>query len=124
MFCKAASTLLIFLLLVNVCAISIVKFGYESNKAYFTEKFCVNKAKPQMKCQGKCHLNKTLKKIDSNQNKDKSAQNLSISFEYLPTVAFAFTIENSIVSENNIYSNTNIFSFLYFSELNKPPISV
>lgn len=33
---------------------------YELNIDYITEKFCENKAKPQLQCNGKCHLAKEL----------------------------------------------------------------
>ena len=35
---------------------TFVWFNYEVNKAAITEEFCVNKAKPELKCNGKCHL--------------------------------------------------------------------
>jgi len=33
---------------------------YELNKDFITEWFCVNKDKPELHCQGKCHLKKQL----------------------------------------------------------------
>lgn len=33
---------------------------YELNIDYIVEKYCVNKSKPQFKCNGKCHLAKKL----------------------------------------------------------------
>jgi hypothetical protein len=51
------------------------KAGYiiywKANQAYIAETFCENKNKPQMHCNGKCYLNKQLKKADeaeSNKN--------------------------------------------------------
>lgn len=35
--------------------------GYQINKAYITLHLCVNRAKPEMKCHGKCHLAKKVK---------------------------------------------------------------
>jgi hypothetical protein len=37
-------------------------FTYQINKAQITKQFCVNKEEPELKCNGKCHLSKQLKK--------------------------------------------------------------
>ncbi len=37
---------------------------YEINKTYVAKVLCENKDKPQMKCCGKCYLNKQLKKTE------------------------------------------------------------
>lgn len=46
----------------------MVKLGvvayYEYNKKYIAETLCENRAKPQLKCCGKCYLNKQLKKAE------------------------------------------------------------
>ena len=51
------------------------KVGYvayfELNIDYIVEKYCVNKDKPVMKCNGKCHLSKQLSLVSiSNTNSD------------------------------------------------------
>jgi hypothetical protein len=35
--------------------------GYSLNRNFITEKYCVNKNKPSLHCNGKCHLAKVLK---------------------------------------------------------------
>lgn len=39
---------------------------YELNIEYITEKFCENKEKPELACNGKCHLAKELSVVESN----------------------------------------------------------
>ena len=39
---------------------------YQLNIDYITEKFCENKEKPQLQCNGKCHLAKELSVVSSN----------------------------------------------------------
>lgn len=34
------------------------------NRAYIVEHYCENRGKPQMHCDGKCYLNKQLKKVE------------------------------------------------------------
>ena len=41
---------------------------YEINKNYITQNFCENKNKPQLNCNGQCHLNKQLQKQEKNEN--------------------------------------------------------
>ena len=36
--------------------------GFKLNQTYIAEVLCINKDKPEMGCNGKCHLNKQLKK--------------------------------------------------------------
>jgi len=38
---------------------------FELNKDYIIKKYCVNKAKPKLKCNGKCHLSKKLTTVTS-----------------------------------------------------------
>ena len=38
----------------------ILVVHYEINKSYITQHFCVNRDKPYMHCNGKCHLKKQL----------------------------------------------------------------
>ena len=42
---------------------SFITINYLINKAEITELFCINKEKPQLECNGKCHLAKKIKKI-------------------------------------------------------------
>jgi len=43
---------------------SFITINYLLNKAEITELFCINKEKPKLKCNGKCHLTKEIKKVD------------------------------------------------------------
>ena len=42
----------------------IVYSGYQMNKEYITSVFCINKAHPELHCDGKCFLAKKLKDLD------------------------------------------------------------
>lgn len=48
--------------------------NYSLNNAEFTEKYCENKAKPVMKCNGKCKLAKLAKETENNKS-DKNTLN-------------------------------------------------
>lgn len=51
--------LLFSFLMVNLSS-SVILANYEINKKEITQKYCINKDKPQMHCCGKCQLRKKL----------------------------------------------------------------
>lgn len=64
------------ILFIGLNAQCLIKLGtvtwYTLNKEYVTEKFCINKAKPKMHCNGKCYLKKQLAKSgDETNNSEK-----------------------------------------------------
>jgi hypothetical protein len=51
----------------------VIYAGYEMNKGYITEKYCENKDKPMMHCNGKCHMVKEIKKTASDDAKRQNS---------------------------------------------------
>lgn len=51
---------------------TIVVADYQINKEYIAKVLCVNKSKPKMHCNGKCHLKKELNKAEK---KERSPAN-------------------------------------------------
>lgn len=61
---------------------SILTFHYFINQAEITELFCVNKEKPKLACNGKCHLAKELVKVDAQKSENPFSESaLQINFE-------------------------------------------
>ena len=64
--CWVIQRILSIVILVALLSQSLVKsfivVHYQINKSSITKKYCENKAKPKMHCDGKCHLKKQLKK--------------------------------------------------------------
>jgi hypothetical protein len=56
---------------------ALILVNYNLNHDYIVESFCINKAKPEMKCEGKCHLRKELKKNDEQQKEPKNLKEFS-----------------------------------------------
>lgn len=46
--------------------------NYIINKETITNKFCENKSKPKLKCNGKCHLKKQLKEQEKQEEQSKN----------------------------------------------------
>ena len=84
---------------------SVITIHYFLNQAEITALFCVNKEKPQMKCNGKCHLAKELKKVDNNKeqspfSQNNSSHNFEVSFSLVDnSTAFTPGIKNHKKSE-------------------------
>jgi len=57
------------ILLFQANNILLTVFFYKINKKYITDLFCVNKQQPEMKCHGKCFLNKKIKQQKEEQDK-------------------------------------------------------
>ncbi len=56
-----------------------IVLDYQANKNYIAEFLCVNKAKPQMHCQGHCYLKKQLKKVEQQENQSTTPKQKLVS---------------------------------------------
>jgi hypothetical protein len=99
---------------------------YILNYNYIAKVLCVNKAKPQMHCNGKCHLMKELAKAaekeKSSSDKKNAAQQAEVLFlSATPTLIFksapvVFQKKNRVVAYSNLYMSTNL------SAVFRPPV--
>lgn len=98
---------------------------YQLNIDYIIETYCINKDKPQLQCNGKCHLAKQLATTTPVDEEGKAILNLMESFfpvfsekslilnlEYIEV----YIAKQRITSYNQIYSYD--FDYSHF----KPPI--
>jgi hypothetical protein len=102
---------------------------YVVNYQYISKELCVNKAKPELKCNGKCHLMKELAKASedekpiSSNKKDNSKHEIEVLFyqELQPIIASQIYFHSNSLVENN-YSN-NYFHLTSCSVFH-PPIFI
>ncbi len=99
---------------------------YVVNYDYIVNVLCVNKDKPQMHCNGKCHLTKELAKEAGAENKNPFSSKTSkteipqfIIFENIKEYTFAS--EDELFSVENIGYNPNLNSSLFISKILHPP---
>ena len=62
---------------------------FYANQQSLTEKYCINKSKPKLHCNGKCYLQKKLNKLnqtDTKENKNHELINITLKFD--PFVLF------------------------------------
>lgn len=95
--------------------------NYSLNNAEFTEKYCENKAKPVMKCNGKCKLAKLAKETENN----KSDKNTVIEKE---TVLYFQSIEKIeflvfLPQKNGIKTSCSLHNYNSTSSNFHPPNS-
>ena len=98
---------------------TVVLTAYELNKVAIEKEFCENKAKPELKCNGKCHLSKQLldHQKEPQQNEPPTLLPQQDLFAYQWN---AISINNSIKAHTNIFK-TPSYQFLFSKGLEKPP---
>ena len=69
---------------------------YVSNKAYVAKELCINKKKPQLRCNGKCHLAKQLQKLEEPEKPSPSRVPVNLKLKSVDWIALnsVFTIVN------------------------------
>ena len=74
------------LLLLQTLGPELLLVSYELNKAQITARYCVNKARPQLHCNGQCHLAQQLRKTEA---PDKKAPTTSTKVKFEVVLASA-----------------------------------
>ena len=74
-------------LLLQTLGPELLVVNYELNKAGITAQYCVNKARPQLHCNGQCHLAQQLRKAEGGDKKAPTVLAAKGKFEVLPPVA-------------------------------------
>ncbi len=64
---RGISVVIIVMFICSINIKSLVTINYFINQSEIIELFCINKDKPQLECNGKCHLATQLITIDENQ---------------------------------------------------------
>lgn len=102
---------------------------YIINYDYISKVLCENKAKPELKCNGKCHLMKELAKASENEKpinsdkKDNSKQEIEVLFfQEIEIADFGINYGLSKFSINANYSDT--YAFLTNNSVFHPPIII
>jgi hypothetical protein len=116
------STLLLVIYLAGALRVVFPYISYELNYEYISTVLCINKEKPKLKCNGKCHLSKEIQKATEEESKSKTTQSKGFEItEYSPeTSPFAFTID-FIELENNRFILSNKILSLSLDKSTPPP---
>ncbi|WP_262732699.1 hypothetical protein [Gaetbulibacter sp. NE] len=96
---------------------------YELNIDYIIETYCINKDKPELQCNGKCHLATQIQKASNDSGKGKSHQMVFEAFYPLFFEAFneiEFTNKFETTVKNN-WSLKNLIDYNFINNLFHPP---
>ncbi len=77
------------LMLLQTLGQEVLVVDYQLHKARVAALYCVNKARPQLHCNGQCHLAQELRKADGGDKKAPASALAKVKYEALPSAAFA-----------------------------------
>nr|WP_246223785.1 hypothetical protein [Fulvivirga kasyanovii] len=101
----------------------IIWVDYEVNKDFIAKVLCINRDKPELKCNGKCYLAKKLKKAKK-QQEDQNAELQQVSFTLAVTALTTFAFSSFIEEPLKHYGEVNnLYHFHFFASIFHPPIS-
>lgn len=101
---------------------------YAVNYEYISKVLCVNKDKPKMHCNGKCHLMKELAKASENDKpissdkKNTSQESEILFFEKIKTFQLASICFDDCPKTNSDYSD--LYYYLNSDSVFRPPIFI
>lgn len=102
---RALTIVITFCYLSGVFAPFYTYAGYFINKDFIVENFCVNKAKPEMDCEGKCYLVKQLAE-QTGKSAESKAPSQSATKAYAPHFVIATTHTNYFIVAFTLQNNT------------------
>ncbi len=118
---KITTYLFVFLYLIAMLRPVAPFVEYAVNYDYISKVLCVNKDKPNLQCNGKCHLMKQLRK-----QQDKDFNSLRVSLEEYPIgfveiIKFNKTDSFFIQKKENLFKYYQNYKFLALSTFFHPP---
>ena len=85
---------------------SIVLANYHINKDYIAKVLCVNKSKPQMHCNGKCHLKNELNKTEKKEHSPANPVTEKSQVQLFSESNSTFDLLNTVIlNPNKLLSN-------------------
>lgn len=105
---------------------SYLVYEYITNNKAFTEKYCKNIDKPELKCNGKCHLKKELAKTSENNKPENSEQKQNTNYQaeilFFETITLYKFPSDFCFLNKTINSNyANLYCDLYTNSCFHPP---
>ena len=117
---KLINSIVLVLFLVPQFSNTVLWVNYELNKKAITEQFCVNKKKPELKCNGKCHLAEQLTKSSPSPVEQPTEVN------YLPQIPLFYQeVDQPVVvidlNEKQMKQAIDFYSYSPVFKIEHPP---
>ena len=114
------SIVLATLILFSSLRVTFTYAYYELDPIGFIENLCENKDKPELQCNGKCHLKKVAESSTENQQTPTKYTSLKeITLFVIEKLDFTFRVINN--KENTNFDYNNLYAFSRIHQIDKPP---
>ncbi|MBS1761891.1 MAG: hypothetical protein JSR00_03380 [Bacteroidetes bacterium] len=120
---KAFALILILIFSVQAFYSSALTIWFFANRAKITKEHCINKNRPEKKCNGKCYLSKKIQEAENHDKKESSpvTQIIEISYCIIPAINnLNFTPEIIFLEPVSNYNNP--YKFLFSENIFHPPL--
>lgn len=126
------SLILIFALVICFQAIfqTLIMIDWKVNQDFITARYCVNKNKPELKCNGQCQLAKKLRKVENeinlldskgkNQSK-KEFKTKQAEFTVLNPILLSFLNDGYNLTKSTCYYYSDHYDFDINQTIDHPP---
>jgi hypothetical protein len=95
---------------------------YQLNKEFIAKNLCENRNKPQMHCNGKCHLAKQLKKAEAEESKNHSKRiNTQEFFSLFSSRSASVILVPDTKGTEMVFAYSNHYSSAYTGSPFHPP---
>ena len=119
---KYVSMVIVTVMIFTVMANPLTYLKFKLNQEYIAKVLCVNKSKPQMKCNGHCYLMKQYKKAQTEEQATKKMLEDVSNFELFYFDSFIHFKSPEFISSAIIHNTkVNLSVQEYFLEFNQPP---
>ena len=110
-----ASIFLILTIFLQTFSTYIIEADFFLNQSFIAKTLCINKAKPETECNGKCYLRKKL-------NEEQQQQSPLLKFE--KPVVFTFLVAQPIMIQRETTSLKTIYFFYNDTEIHSIPRAI
>ena len=109
------------LILINSIKVSLSYAYFELDPEGFIESLCENQDKPELECNGKCHLNKVAQSQDKKQNTPESIVNFK-ELILFPSPESDFLVSNTMDSKKSpLFDYKNLYYYINSNDCFHPP---
>lgn len=124
-FCFVKKVIAAFLLSVfflQIFYVAGITVWFYANRAYISQKLCINKNRPELDCKGSCFLKKKLKEVEQKQEQQLPLQEKQLK-ESAPCVISTISYTVQAPSNTRVYNPTDagIYSFTFYRDIFHPP---
>jgi len=100
-----------------------VTVWFFANQKFLAKKHCVNKARPQLKCDGKCFLAKKIKEAEQKEEKQAPFQVKWVETAPCTLVFLNYKLDPVTTSTITGYNEPGNYSYLYQRSIFHPPVT-